>query len=53
VNLVLVAAGRDRLAVNQMKFEQPYFLLGEVLATRAGGLVVFWIQGRVCCPAIA
>jgi hypothetical protein len=53
VYLVLAADGRNRLAVNQMKFEQPDFLLGGVLAGRAGGLVVFWIYGRVCCPAIA
>jgi hypothetical protein len=36
-----------------VEFEQPDFLLGGVVAARAGGLVVFWIHGRVGCPAIA
>jgi hypothetical protein len=36
-----------------VEFEQPDFLLGGVLAARAGGLVVFRIHGRVGCPAIA
>jgi hypothetical protein len=50
VDLVLVADGRDRLAVNQMEFEQPDFLLGGILAARAGGLVVFRIHGLVRLP---
>ena len=53
VDLVLVADGRDRLAFNQVEFEQPDFLLCGVWAARAGGLVVFRIQGRIGCPAIA
>lgn len=53
MDLVLVAYGRDRLAINQMEFEQPDFLLGGTLAARVGGLVFFWIHGRVNCPAIA
>ena len=53
VDLVLVADGRDRLAFNQVEFEQPDFLLSGVLAARAGGLVVFRIHGRIGCPTIA
>lgn len=53
VDLVLVANGRYRLAVNQVKFEQPDLLLGGVLAGRVGGLVVFGIHSRFGCPAIA